>query len=452
MINCIGIRRETKDSTQRRVPLAPEQVRELIGRQGLRVCVQPMPNRVFPDGDYAATGAELCEDLSACNIVFGVKEIQPSFLHAGQAYAFFSHTVKAQPYNMAMLEHILDSAITLIDYELIKDDEGRRLVFFGNYAGYAGMIDSMWALGRRLEHEGLATPFSHIRYATEYRLLADAEQAFREVGARIRTEGLPEALTPFVCGFTGYGNVSRGAQHLYDLLPVEVIAPAGLKEFFARGDFSNRVAYKVEFREEDMFAPLDPGADFVLQEFYDFPERYHGRFREYLPWLTMMINGIYWEARYPRLVPIDAIRGLWSRPESPRLRVVGDITCDINGSVQMTVKETNAENPVFVYEPLTSKIIDGVAGNGPVILAVDKLPTELPLEASAAFGASLQPLVPVLAAADFTVPYEELALPPELKRAVIAHAGRLAPAYEYLQPAVDALNISRDGQEHRLSR
>lgn len=437
MVNCIGIRKETKDNTQRRVPFSPEQVAQLVHAHGLRALVQPMPNRVFGTDDYRAAGAEITDDLSECNIVFGIKEIQPTYMHDGMAYAFFSHTIKAQSYNMPMLRYILDHGITLIDYELIKDEHGRRTVFFGNFAGYAGMIDSTWALGRRLRAEGFETPFSDIKYATEYCVLAEAETAFRELGERIRVDGLPEALTPLVCGFTGYGNVSKGAQSLYDLLPVQEIAPADLADFFARGRFSNHQVYKVEFHEQDMFAPAAPGAEFVLQEFFDHPERYRMRFAEYLPFLTMMVNGIYWEQRYPRLVTIKAARELWSGGEKPRLRVIGDVTCDIDGSVQLTVKDTTSDDPVFVFEPLTGRVMDGVEGDGPVILAVDKLPTELPREASAAFGVSLSPLVPVLAAVDFTVPFETLALPPELKRAVIAYKGVLTPAFAYLQPHVD---------------
>ena len=439
MKHCIGIRMETKDSTQRRVPLSPEQIGTLIRDHGLRVRIQPMPKRVFAETDYEAMGAEVGEDLSECNVVFGVKEIDPRYMRDGMAYVFFSHTIKAQPYNMPMLRYILDHRITLIDYELIKNDAGRRTVFFGNFAGLAGMIDSLWAMGQRLEHEGIASPFTDIQYATRYDTLADAETAFRRAGERIRTEGLPDAITPFICGFTGYGNVSKGAQHLYNLLPTVSLRPDELSAFVARGVFSNHVVYAVEFREEDMFEPVDTGADFQLQEFFDHPERYRSRFARYLPQLSMMVNGIYWEPRFPRLVTMESARVLWGGPTPPRLRVIGDITCDIDGSIQLTVKETNSDNPVFVYEPLTAAVRDGVAGEGPVVLAVDKLPTELPREASAAFGASLLPYVPALAAVDFDVPFEELALPADLTRAVIAHAGRLTPTYAYLQPHVDAV-------------
>lgn len=437
MKNCIGLRKETKDSTQRRVPLSPEHVARLIEEFGLRVRVQSMPNRVFEDRDYITAGAELTDDLSPCNVVLGVKEIAPEYMLDGMAYVFFSHTIKAQQYNMPMLRYILDHRITLIDYELIKNESGRRTVFFGNYAGLVGMIDSIWAMGRRLAGEGIDTPFADILYATQYGELAAAEAAFREAGERIREDGLPDEIVPFVCGFTGYGNVSKGAQHLYDLLPVQQLSPDELDAFMERGEFSRHTVYKVEFREQDMFEPVEDGAEFILQEFFDSPGLYRARFERYLPHLSMMVNGIYWEQRYPRLITKDFARTLWSGETRPRLRVIGDVTCDIDGSVQLTVKETNSDNPVFVYEPLTGAVIDGVEGDGPVVLAVDKLPTELPREASAAFGTSLLPYVPALAAADFTLPYEALDLPPDLKRAVIAHAGRLTPAFAYLQPHVD---------------
>lgn len=433
MKNCIGIRKETKDVTQQRVPLSPDQVRTLIEDHGVRVLVEPMEKRIFPDADYLAAGAELTADLSDANVVFGVKEIDPRYMQDGKSYVFFSHTIKGQSYNMSMLQHILDREISLFDYELIKDDEGQRKVFFGNFAGYAGIIDSIWAMGRRLEHEGLSTPFRNIEYATSYGLLSEAEEAFREVGAQITNEGLPSELVPFVCGFTGYGNVSRGAQHLYDLLPSVNIAPRDLAAFMEAGEFSDRVVYKVEFREEDMFAPKDPAAPFVLQEFYDHPERYDNAFEQYLPHLTMMLNGIYWEPRYPRLVTTEAARRLFSGDTRPSLRVIGDVTCDIDGSVQLTVKETNALNPVFVFEPASGYVRDGWEGDGPVILAVDKLPTELPREASAAFGASLLPFVPALAAADLTRPFAELDLPAALSRSLIAHGGALTPEFEYIR-------------------
>jgi alpha-aminoadipic semialdehyde synthase len=147
----------------------------------------------------------------------------------------------------------------------------------------------------------------------------------------------------------------------------------------------------------------------------------------------MLVNGIYWEPRYPRIVTKRAIKNLFAKERKPRLRVIGDITCDIDGSVQLTVKETNQENPVYVFEAATGKIKDGVRGRGPVVLSVDKLPTELPFEASLTFGGALLPFVPALARMDYSRPVRMDALPPEFRNALIVRHGALTKPFHYLK-------------------
>ncbi|RMF61017.1 MAG: hypothetical protein D6748_02705 [Calditrichaeota bacterium] len=439
MKNCIGIRRETKDTTERRAPLTPAQVEKLVKKHGIRVIVEPSPQRVFTEEEYQKRGAEISEDLRECNIIFGVKEIPIPDLEPEQTYCFFSHTIKAQPYNMPMLKKILELKDTLLDYELVKDHNHRRTIFFGNFAGYAGMIDSLWALGRRLQWEGYHTPFAEIQPAHQYESLEAAKAAIREVGNQIREHGLPPALTPFVCGFTGYGQVSKGAQEIYDLLPSIQISAGELTEFFRKKEFDSTHVYKVEFHKYDMFEPIPGQAhidEFTWFEFNEHPEFFQGKFEQYVPYLTMLINGIYWEPRYPRLLSKKYLKELFQKETTPRLRIIGDITCDIEGSIEATVKATNSRNPVYVYHPETGEALDGWEGRGVVILAVDKLPTELPRESSEFFGNSLLPYVPGLAAADFNVPFEALELPEGFKEAVIVHQGKLTPSFQYLKPAV----------------
>jgi alpha-aminoadipic semialdehyde synthase len=146
----------------------------------------------------------------------------------------------------------------------------------------------------------------------------------------------------------------------------------------------------------------------------------------------VVVNGIYWEPRFPRLVTAGEVRSLYAGGASPRLRVIGDITCDIGGSVEVTVKETNLTEPVFVYDPASGKIADGWQGRGPVVMAVDKLPAELPREATEFFGDALEPFVPRLSGADFSLPADRLDVPAEFRRALIAHRGELTPEFSYL--------------------
>ena len=429
----IGIRREDKDQWEARVPLIPDDVARLTG--SAKLVLQPSLQRVFAADEYVRAGARIEEDLSACDIVLAVKEIPQKLFAPGRTYAFFSHTIKGQPYNMDMLRRLMELKCQLIDYERITDAQGRRLIFFSRFAGLAGAIDTLWALGRRLEWEGLApNPFAELEQTHKYPALAAALSAVREVRARIARDGLPAPLCPFVIGITGYGNVSRGVQEVVDALGAVAVAPGDLDGLFA-GAADRRAVHKVVFAEHDMVARRDAAAPFALEEYLQQPELYESAFERRLPQMAVLLNCVFWDAPYPRLVTKAAVRRLYAAAP-PLLRIIGDVSCDIEGSVELTVKETHIDDPVYVYDPAADSIADGIAGKGPVVLAVGNLPCELSRESSEAFSAALTPFVPALAAADFSVPYAQLALPPELRRALILHHGEFTPDYEYMRAFV----------------
>jgi alpha-aminoadipic semialdehyde synthase len=268
---------------------------------------------------------------------------------------------------------------------------------------------------------------------TEYDSLDAGMEAVSDVGKRIAEEGLPDSVVPLICGFAGYGNVSRGAQAVYDLLPMEEIAPEDLATFFEKGEYSNKHAYKVVFKEEHMVEPISPETKFELQDYYDHPEKYRSKFESYVPYLTMLINCIYWDKRYPRLVTKKYLKDLFGGQEKPRLRMIGDISCDVEGAIEATLHITDSGNPIFVYDPATDKAIDGHEGTGPVILAVDNLPCEVARESSTYFSNILKAYVDEIVSADYTVPFEECQLPPEIKKAVIVYQGEFTPDFEYIQ-------------------
>ena len=427
----IGIRREDKSKWERRVPLIPRHVEQLRQKYDIHVWVQPSEIRVFSDQAYRAVGARVEEDLSSCPIVFAVKEMPADFFRPGHTYVFFAHVIKGQPYNMPMLQSLLDKGCQLIDYEKVADQQGRRLIFFGHHAGLAGMIDTLWALGRRLDWEGIENPFADLKQTYQYDDLEEAKAAVSALGDSIARQGLPEQVAPLVCGFAGYGNVFSGADEIIDLLPVKEIEPHQVADVAQNSSVRDAV-YKVVFKEEHTVEPISPGQTFQLQEYYDHPERYRSKFTTYLPHLSLLVNCVYWEEKYPRLVTKEALRELYRVSGQPRLRVIGDVSCDIEGAIEATVKCTEPADPVYVYGPGEDRGISGVEGHGPVILAVDILPSELPREASAYFGGVLMDYVPTLARTDFSAPFAALDLPPEIKRAVIVHQGQLTPQYRYL--------------------
>lgn len=429
----IGIRREDKNKWERRVPLTPEHVRELIQDHSIEIWLQPSPIRIFPDEEYIKAGAKIEEDLSLCPVVFGVKEMPLHFFLPNKTYVFFSHVIKGQAYNMPMLKRMLELRCQLIDYEKVTDEKGGRLIFFGKHAGLAGMIDTLWALGQRLSWEGIPNPFEKIKNAYKYKSLTQAKEEISEVGMKIKTEGLNKSLVPLICGIAGYGNVSHGVQEILDLLPIKEITPDEIFTLIRSSNYSKNHIYKVVFKEEHMVEPISQRNRFELQDYYDHPEKYRSKFESYIPHLTMFVNCIYWDNRYPKLVTKKYLKQLFSNREKPNLRVIGDISCDIEGSVECNLKWTQPDNPIYVYDPFEDKTIDGYEGTGPVILAVDNLPCEISKEASVYFSQVLKQFVPKIAKADFLIDFDRCILPAPIKNAVIAYQGELSPNYRYIK-------------------
>ena len=427
----IGLRREDKNPWERRVPLIPEHVAGLIQDHGIEVLVQKSDIRAIGEEEYLRAGAKMVEDLSPCATIFAVKEIPIPLLQKGKTYVFFSHTIKGQAHNMPMLRRIMELGCQLIDYEKMADEKGRRLVFFGKYAGLAGMIDTLWALGRRLEREKMDSPFHALRQAMEYPSLADAEAAIDQAGKKLASDGLPAAAAPLVIGFTGYGNVSQGAQTILKHLPTHALSPEELPALFQKGAKKDRI-YQVVFREEHMVEPLAAGARFELQDYYQHPEKYRSKFERYIPCLSVLVNCIYWDAKYPRLVTKSYLKKLFCETPRPRLKVIGDISCDVDGAIECNVKCMDPGNPVFTYDPLNDSAQDGCLADGLVVLSVDNLPAELPNESSREFSEALLPLAPEIAQADMSVSFDACKLSKPIKKAMIVYQGKLTPDYRYL--------------------
>jgi alpha-aminoadipic semialdehyde synthase len=244
-------------------------------------------------------------------------------------------------------------------------------------------------------------------------------------------------VTPLIVGVAGYGNVSRGAQEMLDLLPVIEIEPEEVAAVATGTDYSRHHIYKAVFKEWHTVEPVSPDGRFELQDYYDHPEKYQGVFARYLPHLTVVVNAIFWTDAYPRLVTKAYLKSLFGGEAKPRLRVIGDISCDVEGAIECTVKATEPGDPIFVYDPSTGSVTDGHEGPEVVVMAVEILPSELPREASTDFSRILRPFVASIAYCDFTVPFAACNLPPEIKRAIIAYQGQLTPEYRYIQGFLD---------------
>lgn len=425
----LGIRREDKNQWERRAPLIPHHIKKLREKYGIKSIIQPSPIRIFSEEEYKKAGAIIKDDLSSCKVIFALKEIPIDFFEKNKTYVFFSHTIKGQEYNMPMLRKMKELECNLIDYEKITDDSGRRLVFFGRFAGLAGMVDTLWAFGQRMRWKKIDTPFKKIRQTIYYNDLNEIKRHLVKIGRQIKTSGIPKSLSPLIIGFAGYGNVSRGAQEIIDILPVEEIRPKQIESVYRNP--SNRCIYKVVFKEEDMFEPIKSNKKFNLQEYYDHPERYRSNFNKYLPYLSILMNCIYWDERYPRLVTKKYLKEKFTEENMFNLQIIGDISADIEGAIECT-KSTSPDTPVYVYNPVRNDFEYGYTSEGIPIIAVDNLPCELPRDSSVAFSEAFWHFVPKIMNADFSKDFKKIDLPSEIKRAVILHKGNFTPDYKYM--------------------
>lgn len=427
----VGIRYEDKYVMERRVPLTPDHIRELI-KEGIEFEVVKSAKRIFKDAEFVEAGATLVEEVSDAQIILGVKEMPIGYFKEGKAYIFFSHTIKGQPYNMPLLRDMMSSKITLVDYEKIADEKGRRLIFFGRFAGLAGMINSLWSLGQRLKIKGVETSFTKLKQTHNYNSLDEVKEVVSEIGNDIKKNGVHSDIHPLVVGITGYGNVSKGAQEILNLLPLEYIKPEELSELKERNNLSNKKVYAVVFEEKHISKPIDSEKEFILNEYYNHPELFENQFEQYVPHLTILMNCMYWDDKYPRIITKDFLEKLFSKGD-PKLKVIGDVTCDPDGSIECTHKGTEIEDPVFVYNPFSRKPTMGFEGEGLLIMAVDILPSELPRESSQTFSDALLGFMPEICSADYNDNFADLQLPAEIKRATILHKGELTPDYKYLE-------------------
>jgi alpha-aminoadipic semialdehyde synthase len=424
----VGILKEMK-AGESRSPLTPSDVLWLRKRK-IKVEVESSPGRVFKDSEYSKHGAKVVKKFEKASLLIGIKEPDVFNLCSDKIYAVFSHTAKGQAKNMPLLKESKRKKITLIDYEKIVDSYGRRLVFFGRFAGICGTANSLYLLGKRLEWEKIRNPFVMLKPTSSYDSLTSLKKSMASVGEFIRKKGLPRKTLPFIIGVTGHGNVSKGINEMLEpLCPIE-IHPKDMKKFVRHQKHMHNRVYKIVFyREEKLRSKKRKG--FYFEDYLAYPRRFESNLDTYLPHLNLLLHGSYWDKSYPRLVTMKTIHRLYGKDF--RLKFIGDISCDVNGSIELTYKTTTVDAPTFTYDPEKDQFIDGYESNGITILARDNLPTELPKDASRDFGVNVREYVYQIAAHGVRDITNHVAIPKEIRQAVIVQGRRLTKPYGYLK-------------------
>lgn len=398
----IGIIREGKNPPDRRVPFCPDQLRSLSEKFGekLTFVFQSSTHRCFADEEYRDAGIQVAEDISEADVFFGVKEVPVGNLIADKTYFFFSHTIKKQRCNKQLLRAILDKNIRLIDYEVLKDDDGNRVVAFGRWAGIVGAYNAFWTYGKK-------TALYDIKRASECKDLEELKRELKNV-----------QLPPIKIVVTGSGRVGTGVKEILEALNIpEVETHEFLHMYFEEPVFT--VLNTSDYNRRK----VDGGYD--REEFYASPEKYESHFLKFAEAGEMLIAAAYWDPEAPRLFKIEDINS----PDFS-LSVIADVTCDIGGSIPTTLRASNILDPVFDVERVGGKEIPAFGSQTSIsVMAIDNLPCELPRESSQAFGQMLEKwVIPALLEGDASI----------LERATVARDGDLTLEFMYLKDFVDS--------------
>lgn len=392
-------------------------------------------------------------------MIIGVKQVPVDSLLPNKTYCFFSHTIKGQEANMPMLDAILERNIRLIDYEKLVDSRGQRVVAFGKFAGVAGMINILHGLGLRLLALGHHTPFMHVGPAHNYRNSGMARQTVRDAGYEIALGMMPRSIGPLTFVFTGSGNVSQGAQDVFQELPYEYVNPTDLPQVAEHGSM-NKVYGAVVSRDDHL--ARKEGGGFDHEEYELHPERYYSNFPKMIaPYASVIINGIYWAVNSPKLLTIPDAKHLlqpcytpWlpsseGSPSLPhRLLAICDISADPGGSIEFMTECTTIDTPFCLYDADQHKNSESFAGPGVLVCSIDNMPTQLPLEATDFFGYLLYPYMHSILSSDATKPLEEHDFQPTVQAAIIASNGTLTPGFEYIS---ELRHTSRGSQKKARS-
>ncbi len=394
----IGIIKEGKTPVDHRVAFTPAQCASIQADFGHEVVIQPSDVRAFKDAEYETKGLKLQEDLSDCDILFGVKEVPQEWLIPNKTYFFFSHTIKMQPYNKTLLQEVMKRKVTLVDYECLKNDTGSRVVAFGRWAGIVGAYNAFLTFGLKYK-------------AFE---LKPANECFdlNELKEELNKVSLPDIK---IC-LTGGGRVSKGSMEILDALEIRKVS---VDEYLSE-EFEEPVYVQLE--SCDYNQNMD-GTAFDYRDFRKNGAIYKSNFGRFLPETDMLIAGAYWDPKAPVLFEMKDLLN-----EGFRIRVVADITCDIQGSIPTTVRPTTIADPHFDIT-LEGKEVSAFSDDDNVsVMAVDNLPCELPRDASDDFGSQLMAAVIPEFSGD-TRPVVEGA-------SLTGEDGKLTKGYTYLEAYV----------------
>ena len=395
-----GIIKERKNPPDRRVIFSPNELTLLKQKyQQVSVKVETSDLRIFEDAQYINLGIDVVDDVSDCDILFGVKEVPIENLIANKSYFFFSHTIKKQPYNRNLLKAVLEKNIDLYDYETIVDADNRRLIGFGRYAGIVGAYNGIRAFGIKFELFKLP----------KAETLAGKEALISHLKRIV--------LPPLKFVITGTGKVGNGAKEVLDAIKIKEVSV----ENYLTKNYTQAVYTQIDVLE---YNKRKDGQVLDFTDFYQNPKEYDSDFEKFTKVTDIYITGHFYGNDAPVILTREMLKA-----NDCKIKVVADVSCDVNGPIACTLRSSTIAEPLYGYLPEENIEVDVFHPAAIVVMAVDNLPCELPKDASEGFGEMfLEHVIPAF----FNDDKDGI-----INRAKITEKGKLTERFSYLQDYVD---------------
>lgn len=395
-----GIIKERKNPPDRRVVFTPEEVARMQQEHPeAQIKVERSDIRYFTDDQYRALGIEVTDDVSDCDVLFGVKEVPVEALIPNKKYFFFSHTIKKQAHNRKLLKAILEKNIDLYDHETIVDAHYKRLIGFGRYAGIVGAYNGLRAFG--LKFELFTIP------------KAETLNSKDDLISKLKRQVFP----PIKIVLTGHGKVGMGAKEILDGIKIKEVSP----ENFLTKIYSEPVYTQIDVME---YYQRKDGKAASKADFYAHPTEYTSNFERFSKVSDIFMAGHFYGNDGPEILS----REMLNAPDN-KIKVVADISCDVDGPIACTLKASTIADPLFGYLPSENKEVPYTHPGAVVVMSVDNLPCELPKDASEGFGEMfMEHVIPAF----FNGDKDGI-----LERAKVTENGKLTKRFEYLQDYVD---------------
>ena len=392
--------KERKNPPDRRVVLSPQACQKIITDfTDAEIIVESSDIRVFNDDDYSKLSIQVSKDVSEADVMLGVKEVPIEALIPNKKYFFFSHTIKKQPYNRKLLRALLEKNIEFYDHETIVNSDNFRLIGFGYYAGVVGAYNGLRAYGLKFGDYNLPK--------------AGTFKDRTELEAYLDNIKLPNIKIVI----TGKGRVGNGAKEILDHLKIREVSV----EDYLSNEFNEAVYVQIDVLD---YNKRNDGKQLDMYDFFNNATDYESTFMRFAKESDLYIAGHFYGDGAPFLFTRED-----AKSKDFNIKVVADISCDVDGPVASTIRSSTIEDPIYGYDPKTESEIDFKNDNAIVVMAVDNLPCELPDNASRGFGSMFyNSVIPAF----FNNDKDGV-----LQRAKMTESGKLTQRFAYLQDYVD---------------